>query len=835
MKKLWLVFPALLIAGIVMMGCPDGTTVTVTTPTPTEITWAATANGSVTESTSIITITFTGAVNVRAQDISLGTAPIVTRGALTGAGTVWMLAVSNPTTTGTVSVTVSGIANVETGTQDVTVYKEGVALPTMYTAVADGASGTTTSTKITFSFTKNGVAESVSGLTANEITISAGTNPVGAATKGTLTATSNTSVWELTISNVTQGNIVVKITKDGIDSGNKTVAVYKQEVTEEDFDFTDITVTDMCVHEAQTAAHKGWIEIEDFLTIKYSKADSLLRLTFKIRSTADGSWGAFGKIGDSDNGLDLTIPSTTTTGATVTLDFTVAQLLTNVGPDAIGIFVNAWNCDPSVELVVQLVETKTGTRPTNPGYSTVTFALDGGSYTTPLAPLDVENGKALGTRFPANPLKTGYRCTGWKDASGTDFTSTTVVSADVTVTAQWEVGEPENYTVTFTFDGGIPASSIGTISVVEGQSLGAQFPSTPIRKEGQWFDGWKDASGTAFTSSTPVTGDITVTAQWTPNTQPAITGEFTLSGYVFDTRIYNDWDKVERSTGKGAIAGVDFETLKAAAEDSVLALYIYNVGPQNPSSWNSAGALETLEKESEETRKEFGSGSITQGQTKLISAGTIKSILDWIGTDPSTYINLNIWGDTIILKIEIWKVDDNFVPPPEYIVNLAEDASGWGWSYSDGGLINDGNNAKFRYKNDAAQFAITLPANFDISNYSHFSIDGVAYDSEMEVTEGGNYGWGLASIKICSDVSADSNYGWNAIIASRDNLGKNGSGNTLEQEIEFTVTPGGIIVQKADGTTKPDESDSDPASGSEEDGSVCFIKITQIKFYMEED
>ena len=67
---------------------------------------------------------------------------------------------------------------------------------------------------------------------------------------------------------------------------------------------------------------------------------------------------------------------------------------------------------------------------------TVTFDSNGGSEVSPIT--NITSGAAI--TLPAEPTKTGYTFTGWntaEDGSGTAFTTSTVVSANVTVYAQW--------------------------------------------------------------------------------------------------------------------------------------------------------------------------------------------------------------------------------------------------------------------------------------------------------------------------------------------------------------------------------------------------------------
>jgi hypothetical protein len=86
---------------------------------------------------------------------------------------------------------------------------------TTYTVTADGTADTVTTTQLSFTF-----SAAVSGLTAGDITITAGT---GSASKGTLTG-SDTS-WSLGVTDVAAGTVKVKIDKTGIENGEKTVTV----------------------------------------------------------------------------------------------------------------------------------------------------------------------------------------------------------------------------------------------------------------------------------------------------------------------------------------------------------------------------------------------------------------------------------------------------------------------------------------------------------------------------------------------------------------------------------------------------------------------------------
>jgi hypothetical protein len=183
------------------------------------ITYTATADGasSVTTSTSIA-LAFSAAVaDLTDSDVTLtdGTGS-ATKGALSGGGTAWSLALSSVAIQGTVSVSI-GKSGVESAAKTVAVYKAGAPADITYTAVANGAVNTTTSTSIAFTF-----SAAVAGLTADDISVANGT---GAAMKGLLSG--GGTAWAIALSSVaTQGDVSVSIAKTGVESAAKTVAVY---------------------------------------------------------------------------------------------------------------------------------------------------------------------------------------------------------------------------------------------------------------------------------------------------------------------------------------------------------------------------------------------------------------------------------------------------------------------------------------------------------------------------------------------------------------------------------------------------------------------------------
>lgn len=139
---------------------------------------------------------------------------------------------------------------------------------------------------------------------------------------------------------------------------------------------------------------------------------------------------------------------------------------------------------------------------------TVTFNGNGGTLTSQ------EEIVKYGNPMDALPTVSRVEHTfmGWnteQDGSGSTFTGSTPVTADITVYAIWE---PSSCNVTFNGNGGTPTTQEETLDY--GDTIDA-LPT--VSRVGHTFIEWnteQDGSGTAFTASTPVTTDITVYAIW---------------------------------------------------------------------------------------------------------------------------------------------------------------------------------------------------------------------------------------------------------------------------------------------------------------------------------
>lgn len=111
---------------------------------------------------------------------------------------------------------------------------------------------------------------------------------------------------------------------------------------------------------------------------------------------------------------------------------------------------------------------------------------------------------------PVAPVRDGYRFDGWL-LDGQTYDFATPVTGDITLTAGWTIN---TYTVRFDTAGG---SSVPEQAIDHGQKI--TEPAAPTR-EGYTFTGWL-LDGRPFDFSTPITGNLTLTAGWQENEPPA--------------------------------------------------------------------------------------------------------------------------------------------------------------------------------------------------------------------------------------------------------------------------------------------------------------------------
>jgi len=149
-----------------------------------------------------------------------------------------------------------------------------------------------------------------------------------------------------------------------------------------------------------------------------------------------------------------------------------------------------------------------------PNTDVYTVSYDGNGGTSIGAQYVIAPGN-VGT-LPTPPTELFYVFTSWNtkaNGSGTPFTASTPVTANITVYAQWSANS--GYTVTYNSGWG---TSVDAQYVIPPAITVGALPTPPPTKPCYTFGGWwtaKHGGGTPFTASTPVTADITVYAQWT--------------------------------------------------------------------------------------------------------------------------------------------------------------------------------------------------------------------------------------------------------------------------------------------------------------------------------
>ncbi|GHU71023.1 hypothetical protein FACS189450_06390 [Spirochaetia bacterium] len=194
---------------------------------------------------------------------------------------------------------------------------------------------------------------------------------------------------------------------------------------------------------------------------------------------------------------------------------------------------------------------------------TVTFNANGGTVAT--ESVKVETGKTVSSLPTPTKVSGDTIFWGWfsKDGTGGDwgsaFTSSTVVTGDITVYARWgNTAAPTLFTVTLNADGGTVTPT--SIQVLSGDTVGT-LP-TPT-KSGNTFGGWytaQNGGGTAFTAASAVSASITVYAKWTATgggsydgtyIMVAGNGKIVLSGSNFTSSQEGEggnWDELGKGT-----------------------------------------------------------------------------------------------------------------------------------------------------------------------------------------------------------------------------------------------------------------------------------------------
>ena len=143
---------------------------------------------------------------------------------------------------------------------------------------------------------------------------------------------------------------------------------------------------------------------------------------------------------------------------------------------------------------------------------TVNFDQQGATVNSDPITAEVNDGESIGT-LPTPPTKTGYTFGGWFTAvsgGGTEFLSSTIVSAPITVYAYWVIVD---YNITYNLDGGVNA--VGNPATYNIES--AEIIFDPATKNGYNFNVWSvlsipaGSTGAVSTSASFVAIDYNIT------------------------------------------------------------------------------------------------------------------------------------------------------------------------------------------------------------------------------------------------------------------------------------------------------------------------------------
>ena len=194
---------------------PTAPVVSLTTVTLNNIT----ANGSVTQTTTQLTLVFSQVISgLTANDITLSGVSGVQKETLSNLGSTYTLSISGFSVGGTLSVSVVKSGYIFSGNpKQVSVY---YAIPVTFSNLTANGSSTTTTTTLTLTFNRD-----IIGFKIDDIEIIPG---VTGTTKDSLTRT-GTGIYNLTLGNVSEsGQISVSASKSGysISNGIRTVSVF---------------------------------------------------------------------------------------------------------------------------------------------------------------------------------------------------------------------------------------------------------------------------------------------------------------------------------------------------------------------------------------------------------------------------------------------------------------------------------------------------------------------------------------------------------------------------------------------------------------------------------
>jgi uncharacterized protein (TIGR02145 family)/uncharacterized repeat protein (TIGR02543 family) len=296
-------------------------------------------------------------------------------------------------------------------------------------------------------------------------------------------------------------------------------------------------------------------------------------------------------------------------------------------------------------------------------YPTYKVTYSGNSNSSGSAPTaaTADSGSAVTLSDQGTLVRTGYNFSGWNTSSngtGTDYAVGTsyTVTGNVTLYAKWTI---KKYTVTYNGNGtttGVPSanSDIDSGSSVTLPGVGS------MARTGYNFGGWNtssDGTGTNYTTSYKVTGNVTLYAKWVayPTYKVTYSGNSNTSGGAPDA-VSVDSGTVITLSGQGTLARTGYEfggwntnTGGTGTDYSVGASYTVKSNITLYAKWTVMYTLST-------TVIPSGGGTVsrnldyefyTKGTSVIVTATATSGyeFIGWSGASTSTSANVTITMD----------------------------------------------------------------------------------------------------------------------------------------------------------------------------------------------
>ncbi len=264
---------------------------------------------------------------------------------------------------------------------------------------------------------------------------------------------------------------------------------------------------------------------------------SAVTRTFTIRNTGTATLDITNITVSDTTNFSIIHPASNTISAGSSETFTVKFDPSSTGEKTATIIIESDDLD---EATYTFAIKGTGTT------YTVTFSSNGiDTYSTAAA-----NSSGTVTLPATNPTKTGYTFDSWNtttNGTGEEFTSSSLVTANTTVFAKWNINQ---YNVTFDTDGGSTNPDTQTINYNDYVTK----PADPTKIDCR-FDGWYNDSTKWIFTTDKVTDNIPLTAHWisTPYTVAYDSNGATSGTTPTDSKKYAQNDSVTLAGNTGGL------------------------------------------------------------------------------------------------------------------------------------------------------------------------------------------------------------------------------------------------------------------------------------------